>query len=109
MPFKVLLTADAYQDLLDICDYIAASDSNSKALYVLGKLETVINGLNENPERGGKVRELSELGIPDFREFHFKPYRIIYRVTNDCVYIMVVTDGRRDMQALLQRRLFETR
>ena len=35
----------------------------------------------------------------------FKPYRIIYRVLEDGVYILMITDGRRNMRALLQRRL----
>jgi len=34
-----------------------------------------------------------------------KPYRIIYRVMAENVYVLVIADGRRDMQALLQRRL----
>ncbi|RPJ74031.1 MAG: type II toxin-antitoxin system RelE/ParE family toxin, partial [Desulfobacteraceae bacterium] len=35
----------------------------------------------------------------------FKPYRIIYRVMDKNVYVLLVVDGRRDMQSLLQRRL----
>jgi toxin ParE1/3/4 len=37
----------------------------------------------------------------------FKPYRIIYRVMAENVYFLVIADGRRDMQALLQRRLLK--
>ena len=40
-----------------------------------------------------------------YREIFFKPYRIIYRVMEDNVYVLVIADGRRDMQTLLQRRL----
>jgi hypothetical protein len=32
---------------------------------------------------------------------------VIYRVNNDKVYILLITDGRRDMQTLPQRRLLE--
>jgi toxin ParE1/3/4 len=35
----------------------------------------------------------------------FKPYRIIYRVIENNVYVLLIADGRRDMQTLLQRRL----
>jgi toxin ParE1/3/4 len=34
-----------------------------------------------------------------------RPYRLIYRLVNDTVFNMVKADGRRDMQALLERRL----
>ena len=39
------------------------------------------------------------------REVHFKPYRIVYRVLGEDVYVYLVADGRREMQALLSRRL----
>jgi toxin ParE1/3/4 len=39
------------------------------------------------------------------KEVLFKPYRIVYRVFGDAVYVYVIVDGRRDMQTLLQRRL----
>lgn len=45
------------------------------------------------------------LGIRDFRQVAFKPYRVLYRVIGQKVYIHVVADGRRDMQTLLARRL----
>ena len=42
-----------------------------------------------------------------YREIFFKPYRIIRRVMEDNVYVLVIADGRRDMQTLLQRRLLQ--
>jgi len=37
----------------------------------------------------------------------FKPYRIIYRVMDKTVYVLLIVDGRRDMQPLLERRLLD--
>jgi toxin ParE1/3/4 len=45
------------------------------------------------------------IGLREYREILGKPYRIIYRVMAENVYVLVIADGRRDMQALLQRRL----
>ena len=45
------------------------------------------------------------LEIREYREVFFKPYRIIYRVMNENVYVPVIADGRRDMRTLLERRL----
>lgn len=39
------------------------------------------------------------------REVRFKPYRVIYEVIQQEVLIHCVLDERRDMQALLGRRL----
>ena len=61
--------------------------------------------LSEFPERGVYPKELLELGIRDYREIFFKPYRVIYRVTDDVVHVLLIAEGRRDMQTLLQRRL----
>ena len=65
-------------------------------------------GLIDSPERGAHPRELLAQGIRELREVFFKPYRIIYRIMDDTVYVFLIAHGRRDMQSLLQRRLFST-
>lgn len=105
MAFKVLLTEDAAVDLEDIYTYISKHDSPSKAEYVLDQIEGKFISLSEFPERGVYPKELINLGIRDYREIFFKPYRIIYRVGDENVYVYLIADGRRDMQTLLQRRL----
>jgi toxin ParE1/3/4 len=105
MPFSVLLTADAARDLEDLYQYIAVHDAPGKADLVLTNIENVFERLSESPERGVYPQELRALGIRDYREIFFKPYRVIYRVTGDIVHVLLIVDGRRDMQTLLQRRL----
>lgn len=101
---EVLLTADAERDLEDIFDYIAGRDSPA-ASRVLDRIEKSIAGLCSMPERGSFPKELLGLGIRDYRQVFFKPYRLIYRVVGARVYIYLIVDGRRDMQGLLARRL----
>jgi toxin ParE1/3/4 len=48
---------------------------------------------------------LLALGIKEFRQASFKPYRLIYRVAGMQVIVVLIVDGRRDMQAVLARRL----
>lgn len=105
MPFAVLLTADTARDLEDLYQYIAVHDATGKADHVLTNIENVFVSLSESPERGVYPKELLALGIRDYREIFFKPYRVIYRVAGDVVHVLLITDGRRDMQTLLQRRL----
>lgn len=105
MAFAVLLTNEAARDLDEIYDYIALHDSPRKADYVLERIEKVFSSLSEFPERGTYPKELLALGIREYREIFFKPYRIIYRVIDNIVYVLPIVDGRRDMQSLLQRRL----
>ena len=105
MPFAVLLTHDAASDLEQIYDYIARHDSPQKANYVLEQIENAFSSLVQFPERGACPQELLGLGIREYREIFFKPYRIIYRVIDQNVYVLLIVDGRRDMQTQLQRRL----
>ena len=105
MAFSVLLTEDAATDLEDPHTYLSGHDSPQKAEYVLGRIEQKLASLTEQPERGVYPEELQSLGIREYREIFFKPYRIIYRIVAANVYIYLIIDGRRDMQTLLQRRL----
>jgi toxin ParE1/3/4 len=105
MKYSVFLTEDAVRDLEDIKDYLTASDSSARAAYVLDRIEQSIQRLAEQPQRGRIPRELQETGMKEFREIFFKPYRILYRIIDADVFVLLIADGRRDMQTLLQRRL----
>jgi toxin ParE1/3/4 len=103
--FAVLFSAAAEHDLADIYRYIVENDSVESADRVLAGLEAACSRLASFPNSGNVPKELSLLGIADYREVHFKPYRVIYRVMPKAVVVYCVLDGRRDMQSLLQRRL----
>jgi toxin ParE1/3/4 len=107
MSFAVYLTANAARDLEELYQYIVRHDGPGKADYVLARFEKMFNSLSESPARGVYPQELRSLGIRDYREVFFKPYRLIYRVLSDTVYVLLIVDGRRDMQSLLQRRLLQ--
>ena len=107
MPFAVLLTNAAARDLDALYGYIAEHDAPRKANFVLRQIEKAFTNLSEFPERGTYPKELLAIGIREYREVFFKPYRIIYRVMEKNVYILLIVDGRRDMQSLLQRRLLD--
>ncbi len=100
-----MLTADAVNDLEELYGYIAAHDAPTKAEYVLERISKVVETLATFPERGSYPKELLALGVREYRQAFFKPYRLIYRVAGTRVYVYLIADGRRDMQALLQRRL----
>lgn len=103
--FEVLLTEGAEQDLEAIHDYISEFDCVANANFVLDELMAVVESLSTFPERGSYPKELVGLGIKEYRQTIFKPYRVIYRITGSQVIIYLIADGRRDMQSLLARRL----
>ncbi len=107
MAFSVQLAKGAVHDLEELYDYIALHDTPAKADRILDKIEKKLSGLSESPERGSYPKELLVLGVREYREIFFKLYRIIYRVQKNRVYVLLIVDGRRDMQTLLQRRLLQ--
>lgn len=105
MPHEVHLSAGAERDLESLYDYIAEFDSKASANHVLDQLLKAAEGLATFPERGSRPRELLALGIREYRQVFFKPYRLIYRIIGQQVIVVLIADGRRDMQTLLARRL----
>ncbi|GAB3498865.1 type II toxin-antitoxin system RelE/ParE family toxin [Curvibacter fontanus] len=103
--FEVLLTQGAEQDLESLYGYIAEFDSIASADHVLNQLLHVTQGLGLQPERGSYPKELLALGIKEYRQTFFKPYRVIYRINGSQVIIYLIVDGRRDMQTVLAHRL----
>ena len=105
MNFIIYIVADVKQDIVDIYDYIALSDSLEKAEYVLENIKKKCSDLSEFANRGHLQHELERLGIFKYREMHFNPYRIICQVIDSKVYVHCVLDGRRELQRLLENRL----
>ncbi|MBL8512961.1 MAG: type II toxin-antitoxin system RelE/ParE family toxin [Betaproteobacteria bacterium] len=103
--YRVELTRDAERDLVGIARYIAEYRSIEQARYVLGNLRGVVNKQAMFPKRGALPAELLALGIREYRQVFFKPYRVIYRVFGKRVIVMLIADGRRDMVTVLAERL----
>ncbi len=103
--FAVFVVEDAENDMFDIYSYIARNDSIESAEYVFDAIQDSILGLSTLPSRGHVPPELERVGIFEYLEIHFKPYRIIYQVRDDEIFVHCILDGRRSLQDLLQERL----
>ena|ERR1035437_2448468 len=103
--FKVNIVSSAEEDLFEIYRYVYFNDSEEKAERLYAKLYEKCLSLQEYPHRGHVPSELSLLGVDDFPELDYKPYRVIYQIGGKIVFIHCILDGRRDMQKLLYERL----
>ncbi len=103
--YRVRIVEDAERDLADIYRYVAYYDSPEHAAQVLEQLESLCLELSALPNRGHVPPELDRIGVTDYQEVHFKPYRVIYQVIGQDVFVHCVLDGRRDVPSLLERRL----
>lgn len=102
--FKVRWSLAASQDLESIVDFVAR-DTPQGARRVLRNLHKRAETLKTFPQRGRVVPELADIGLHLYRELLVTPWRIVYRISNDTVYVMMVIDGRRNAEDLLLERL----
>ena len=97
-------TKVAVLDLEEAVAFVAADDPAAA-----GRLEerilSTIGLLTTHPERGRVVPELMRIGMRAYRNVTVAPYRVVYRVARDTVYVMAVLHGARDIEAVLLRRL----
>lgn len=105
MNYTVMVLPEATEDLIDLHSYIANHDSLTRANTLLDILEEKCLCLGRDPQRGHIVPELAQVYIEGFREIHYKPWRIIFQISGDRVYIHAVLDGRRELREVLERRM----
>ena len=102
--FRVAWTRTAEADLEGIVGFIAA-DSVEAAIAVFGRIRERAATLNNFPDKGRVVPELLQHGIVQYRELILSPWRIIYRIDGNIVYVTAVFDSRRNLEDLLLERL----
>lgn len=105
MQYDAQITKGAESDLAEIVAFLAERESPTVAERILERLLDAANNLTRFPERGSHPKELLKLGIREFRQVNVQPYRLIYRIAGNQVFLLLAADGRRDFQSLLERRV----
>jgi addiction module RelE/StbE family toxin len=102
--YKVKWTSNAKEDLLDIVASIK-KDSLTTAREIYKKIKEKAHSINNFPLRGRVVPELQKEGITIYKELIVEPWRIMYKIENDTVYIMAVFDSRQNIEELLLQKI----
>ena len=104
--YKVIWTNNAKNDLENIIEYIKINSiSNAKKMFL--EIKEKCNSLYYFPMKYKIVPELQQIGVIKYRELIYKRWRIIYKIDNKKVYILVVIDTSRNMEDLLFQRLLK--
>jgi toxin ParE1/3/4 len=103
--YDVVVDQDAEDDLFDIYTHVALDDSIERAEHLFSALRSTCHKLKTLPLRGNIPAELFDIGVVEFREIHYKHYRVFYSVEVSRVFVHCVLDGKRDIQTILQERL----
>jgi toxin ParE1/3/4 len=102
--YKVLWSKTAENDLISIIEYIA-KENPLQASKIFGEIRKRAESLHAFPDRGKMIPELQEQGITLYRELIIGPWRIMYRVFENSVYVLSVLDSRQNVEDILLRRL----
>lgn len=104
--YNVVWASVAEKDLKKIIEYIA-DDSPQNALNILQKIRKQASDLYTLPERGRIVPELYDQGILQYRELIIAPWRLIFRISEQDVYVLSVIDSRRNVEDILMKRFVD--
>ena len=102
--FRVYWAGIAEDDLKNIISYIAEKSPTNARIIFSNIIEKAFS-LTQFPERGRIVTELQDQGIFLYRELIVAPWRIIYRISDNKVYILSVLDSRQNVEDILLKRL----
>lgn len=104
--FRVEWSRPASKDLLNIIEYIS-QDNIDTAISIFETIKSKCKTLNQFSERGRVVPELKAYGIFSYRELVISPWRIIYRISDQKVFVLAVLDSRRNIEDILIERFLE--
>jgi len=104
--FGVEWSRPASTDLLKIIEYIS-EDSINSAIDIFETIKSRCKTLNKFPDRGSVVPELKEHGIFNYREVIITPWRIIYRISGQKVFVLSVIDSRSNIEDILIERFLD--
>lgn len=102
--YKVYWADIAREDLRSIIEYIH-TDSPAAAKDNLKRIKSKTSSLGSSPQRGRVVPELKGYGILQYRELIIPPWRVIYRISEFQVYVLLVIDSHRNVEDILLDRL----
>jgi len=100
----VIWTDTAKKDLNEIIEYIA-QDTIEIAIQKYERIKETARQLVLFPDQGRIIPELLKHNITKYKELIISPWRLMYKVDNNVVYIMAVIDGRRNIEDTLLQRL----
>lgn len=94
---EIIWTSPGLEDLNDIADYIALSNTAS-AKKLVANIFVKVDRLEDSPE---SVKQPTELSGLNYREVVVNPCRIFYKVEADKVFILHVMREERDLRKFL--------
>ncbi len=88
---KIIWTDDGIKSFEDIVQYIA----NDSIYYASEFAKRILSSIENLPEFPYAGRIVPEYKNPDLREIIYQNYRIVYKISDDAIYLLLVIHGSR--------------
>ena len=105
--FQVIWSKYAELDLELIIEYIKI-DSVHIAKKIFDEIRNECEQLHTLPHRKRIVPEFQQIGITKYRELIYKRWRIVYKIDDTKVHILLVADASRNLEDILFQRLIKS-
>lgn len=108
MSVRVVVLRGAEADLRELRRYVEHRFGSKAWMQSLKALRAAMGRIATHPEAGRVPDELVPLGLPQYRQVMAGANRVIYERRGERAYVHLVCDARRDLKAVLMRRLVES-
>lgn len=105
---EVVFLRSAEADLQELKRYIVGQFGQQAWQTSLKQVRKVVARIASHPGAGLVPGELASLELQQYRQVLCGMNRIIYEIRGGAVYIHIVCDTRKDLKALLTRRLLRS-
>jgi len=105
--YEIIWPETSEKDLINIIEHITQDDSFI-AYEKFKEIKEKASDLQSFPNRGRILPELQQQGIIQYRELIVSPWRIIYRISENRVYVLSVLDSRQNVEDILLKRLISS-
>ena len=102
--YQVLWSDDAEFDLETIITYIMI-DSIDTAKKIFYAIKETCQQLHYFPERKRIVPELQQIGMTHYRECIYQRWRVIFKIQEGTVHVLMVIDSSQNIEDILLQRL----
>ena len=107
MSVHVVILHGAEADLIELRQYMRRRFGIGAWKDSLAAIRKAIACIAAHPQAGKLPEELVALNLAQYRQVLAGMNRIVYEPRGDVVHVHVICDVRRDLRALLLRRLIE--
>jgi plasmid stabilization system protein ParE len=105
---KIIWTQNALNDMQDIREHLKVNESPTFIKKVTQEILNEVKSLKEWNTKGTLVPELEDLHLTTHRQLLAGQNRIIIERGQDVIYIHMIAHTRRDLEALIRRRLLNS-